>query len=226
MALSLRILAAASAALLLAPAAGAAPARCGESPYSYAGVLSGTAQFGVGAELTATRAPAVARGHVAGWVGVGGVGLGPQRTSEWLQVGIDATTVAGPALYYELALPNRAARYVLLEGHVAVGRTFDVAVRETPSHPNAWRVWVNGEAVTRPIVLPGSHGAWRSVATAESWNGGGAGTCNVYGFRFAQVRVVTSPGGAWEPLTGGRVLADPGYRLLRRHGALLAAGGV
>jgi hypothetical protein len=86
-------------------------------------------------------------------------------------------------------------------------------------------VWVNGKAVTDRIVLPGSHGAWPPVATAESWNGGTTGTCNGFAFRFEQVRVATQPGGAWRSLTRGSVLSAPGYRVLRRRDALLTTGG-
>jgi hypothetical protein len=229
MALSLRTVAVAAATLAaacaLAASARAAPAGCGASSYSYAGVLGLTSGFGVGAQLTATRTPTVTKGHVAAWVGVGGAGLGPNSTDEWLQVGISATVDVGPSLYYEVALPNREPRYVMLKGHVPVGKTFDIAVLEAQAHPGSWQVWVNGTVVTERMFLPGSHGAWRPTATAESWNGDSAGTCNGYAFRFGQVRVATRPGGAWQPLTGS-VMSDPGYHLSRQRDALLAAGGV
>ena len=106
--------------------------------------------------------------------------MGPNSTDEWLQVGISATEGQGPSLYYEVAQPNHAPRYVMLKSHVPIGKTFDVAVLETQAHPGSWQVWVNGTAVTDRIFLPGSHGAWRPTATAESWNGDSAGTCNRY----------------------------------------------
>ena len=230
MGLSLRILGVAFATLAAACAAAlpavAAPAGCGQSSYSYAGIRGDSAQFGVGARLAAVRAPSVAKGHIAGWVGVGGSGMGPNSTDEWLQVGISATDVQGLSLYYEVALPKQAPRYVLLKGHVAVGKAFDVAVLETREHPGSWQVWVNGAAVTGRIHLPGSHGAWRPVATAESWNGDAPGTCNGYAFRFGHVRVATRPGGAWQPLTAGSVLADAGYHVRQVANALLATGGI
>jgi hypothetical protein len=230
MPLLLRILAVATATLAAACAAalpaGAAPAGCGVSSYSYAGLLGDTAGFGVGTRLSAVRAPQVTLGHVAGWVGVGGAGMGPGSTDEWLQVGLSATETAGTSLYYELALPHRKPRYVMLRGHIPLGRSFDVAVLESAARPGSWRVWVNGSAVTKAIYLPGSHGVWRPVATAESWNGDIGGTCNGYGFRFEQVRIATRPGGAWQPLTTGRVLSAPGYHLSRNRATLLAVGGV
>ena len=87
---------------------------------------------------------------------------------------------------------------------------------------------LDARAFTRgtDIYLPQSHGAWRPVATAESWNGNAAGTCNGYGFRFGQIRVATRPGGAWQPLTGSRVLSDTGYHVHQQPDALLATGGV
>jgi hypothetical protein len=230
MTLSLRLIAVAAATLAAACAAArparAAPAGCGSSSYSYAGVLGPAAGYGVGARLTATRQPAVAKGHVAGWVGVGGAGMGPNATDEWLQVGISATDTEGLALYYELALPNVPARYVMLKGHVPVGKTFAVAVLEVQGHPGSWQVWVNGTAVTGKLHLPGSHGAWRPVVTAESWNGDTAGTCNGYAFSFAQTQVATKPGGGWKPLTGTTMLSAPGYHVRRLQGALVATGGV
>ena len=214
-----------AAACAIALPARAATAGCGVSSYSYAGVLSSEARYGVGAQITAVRKPAVTKGHVAAWVGVGGSGQGPNGTNEWLQAGISALPGGEPALYYEVARPNQPSRYVMLKGHVPLGKTYDIAVLESRSHPGSWRVWVNGTSMTQRIYLPGSHGAWRPVATAESWNGDTSGTCNAYAFSFGKVRVASKPGGAWQPIQG-RVLADVGYRLEQgRHGALLAYGG-
>ena len=227
---SIRLIAVATATLAAACAVAlpsrAATAGCGIASYSYAGVSSLETRYGVGAQITAVRKPAVAKGHVAAWVGVGGSGLGPNDTSEWLQVGISAKPGEDPALYYEVARPNQTPRYVMLKGHLPLGRAYNVAVLEATGHPGSWLVWVNGSKMTQRIYLPGSHGAWRPVATAESWNGDKTGTCNAYAFRFGQVRVATKPGGSWQPLEGGRVLADVGYRLQHEsHGALLASGG-
>jgi len=226
---SIRFIAVATATLAAACAAAlpsrAATAGCGVDSYSYAGVSSIAARYGVGAQITAVRQPSVVKGHVAAWVGVGGSGLGPNSTSEWLQAGISAKPGEDPALYYEVARPNQAPRYVMLKGHLPLGHAYTIAVLESRGHQGSWRVWVNGTAMTQAIYLPGSHGAWRPMATAESWNGDISGTCNTYAFRFGQVRVATKPGGSWQPFEG-RVLTDVGYRLQHeRHGALLASGG-
>jgi hypothetical protein len=210
--------------LLVLPQQGDAAESCTGYPYAYAGISSSNSHFGVAAHIAAVRQPNVLKGHVAAWVGVGGLGLGPDSTDEWLQVGISAKPAQSPALYYEVALPHQPARYVTLQRGVPLGRAYDVAVLELRSRPGYWRVWVNGTKMTQPIYLPGSHGAWRPIATAESWNIS-AGTCNAYAFRFSQVRVATEPGGPWRPLEG-RVLADAGYRVEHEgRGALLAVGG-
>lgn len=204
----------------VAPAT-AVPSRCGQTSYSYAGVSSINTRYGIGARITALRAPSVSNGHVAAWVGVGGDGLGPNGSAEWLQVGISARAGEDPALYYEVALPGQAPRYVMLKGDLKLGKQIDVAVLESERFPANWRVWVNGTRMTGRIYLPGSHGAWRPIATAESWNGDEAGTCNGFAFKFANVRVATKPGGAWRPIEG-RVLADVGYSVQRSQNALIA----
>ncbi len=215
----------AAACSLALPQRSDAAASCATSTYSYAGVSSIKARYGVAARISAVQRPKVLKGHVAAWVGVGGAGLGPGSTDEWLQVGISAKPGQDPALYYEVALPHQAPRYVMLKGHLPLGRAYDVSVLESLHHPGAWRVWVNGTQMTARIYLPGSHGAWRPLATAESWNGDSIGTCNAFAFRFQQIRVATKPGGGWQPIHG-RVLADAGYRVEHeQRSALLAVGG-
>jgi hypothetical protein len=215
----------AAACSLANPQRGNAAASCATSSYSYAGVSSINARYGVSARISAARQPNVRKGHVAAWVGVGGAGLGPGSSDEWLQVGISAKPNQQPALYYEVALPHQAPRYVMLKGHLPIGKTYDVSVLESRKHPGMWRVWVNGSRMTHGIYLPGSHGAWRPIATAESWNGDALGTCNTFAFRFQQIRVATKPGGDWKPIDG-RVLADAGYRVQHeQRSALLASGG-
>ena len=95
------------ASALFAPAALA----CARG-YSYAGLYSSSTASGVAATLTMLEAPRVSSGHVAGWVGVGGPGLGPNGEDEWLQVGL--ASFAGSTeghLYYELAQPGREPQY-------------------------------------------------------------------------------------------------------------------
>ena len=152
---------------------------------------------GVGASITTLASPSVQNGHVAGWVGVGGPGLGPHGSTEWIQVGYSGfpgLTVG--SLYYEVALPGRGPTYHEILSAVPAGATHRLAVLEVARHPNWWRVWVDGRRVSKAVHLPGSHGAWRGVATAESW-GGGMRVCNKYAYRFRRVAVARSAGGSW-----------------------------
>ncbi len=203
-----------AAACPLALSTPASAAACEAATYSYAGMLSTSARYGVAARIAALARPRVGAGHVAAWVGVGGAGLGPSGTDEWLQIGIHARPGAPPVLYVEIARPRRPIRYVRLGPRVIVGRSYEVAVLEEAFRPDWWGVWVDGGRRSRPIYLPGSHGAWRPIATAESWSGETSGECNAFAFDFRQVRVAASPGGGWQPLRGA-VLQDPGLRLRR-----------
>jgi hypothetical protein len=215
----------AAACALLSPAGVGAATACGADPYSYAGALSTTSRFGVGATITPLGVPALRGGHVAAWVGVGGEGLGPRGSTEWLQAGISIERDRGVALYYELALPGRDPRYVMLKGHLRLDRSYRVAVLESRREHGSWRVWVNGAALTEAIKLPGSHGAWRPVATTESWNGD-VGACNGFAFRFSNVAVAGKPGGSWSPIEA-EALTSPGLRVVGRKGlaSFVAAGG-
>ena len=49
----------------------------GSAGYAYAGLQSKRVGSGVRATITALRPPAVAAGHAAGWIGIGGPGAGP-----------------------------------------------------------------------------------------------------------------------------------------------------
>jgi hypothetical protein len=200
---------------LAAVAAGASPAAavpasaCGKAGYSYAGFASAERVHGVRARLQARTEPVVASGHVAGWVGVSG----PNGAGAWLQVGISAVAgVDDSSLYFEVARPGDGPRYTAL-GDVRPGETYDVAVLEIAGRPGAWRVWVNGAPRTQPIVLAGSSGRWRPIATAETWDGGRR-VCNRFDFRFGRVQVAGSPGGSWRTFARGQRFEDPGYRLV------------
>ncbi|HZR94667.1 MAG TPA: hypothetical protein VFA56_03170 [Gaiellaceae bacterium] len=195
---------------------------CGLAPYSYAGVADRYAAEGVAATVELEAAPAVVRGHVAAWVGVGGVGMGPRGSNEWIQVGVAATPGSANALYYEVAKPGAAPAYVELRRSVGVGEQHRVAVIEMQRRPNWWRVWVDGRAMTRPIHLAQSHRRWPAVATSESWNGGEQ-TCNAFNYRFGTIRVRRD---GWRLLQNASPIETPGYTVLRSSGAsLLALGG-
>jgi hypothetical protein len=207
-----RLLAAAALGVLALPAASYA---CGSSGYTYAGVASLKSGFGIASRLTATNDPLVQIGHVAGWIGVGGPKQGPNGTDEWIQVGFSAFP-GSPLnnLYFEVARPGKEPVYQEVATAIPTGMSKRVAVLEMAHRSNFWRVWVNGNAVSEPIYLPGSHGSWRPMATAESW-GGGSVACNAYRYQFGQLNIATAPGGGWRALTASYSFHSADYAVLR-----------
>jgi hypothetical protein len=184
----------------------------GNGGYSYAGHQAARKGHGVRATITAIRAPEVAAGHVAGWVGLGGPGQGPNGTDMWLQVGLASMQGMGTFLYSEVTRPGRPPAFRLLEENVQVGESRRVAVLEMSRRPEWWRVWVNGAPVTKPIHLRGSSERWAPIATAESWNGGEV-ACNRFAFRFERVSVSHGRGGSWFAFRPGYDFRDGNYRL-------------
>jgi hypothetical protein len=212
---------AALAAPALAPARPAAT--CGSSGYAYAGMAASRRAYGISARLVAVTPPQVSSGHVAAWVGVGGVGMGPRGTNEWLQVGLSGFPGSRSlSLYYEVAQPNAAPHYYELESGLPPGTARKVSVLELRGRPNWWRVVVDGKTVGAPINLPASHGAWTPTATTESW-GGGTFVCNRFWFGFASVSVASAPG-RWSGLGAAYPFSDHGYRVVRQTQSSFVAG--
>jgi hypothetical protein len=212
------------ASLAAAPGAFA----CGSGGYTYAGIAAPSRAFGIGAVITPLPAFNVMSGHVAGWVGVGGPRQGPGGTDEWLQVGFSGfPQLNGSNIYYELMLPNGQPTYHQVAANLPFGRSARVAVLEMRKRPNYWRVWLNGSPASKPIHLPGSHGRWAPIATAESWDGGTGGGCNGFLYRFHQVSIAHAPGGGWQQLSGGYSITSASTRIARtgRKGSFLAAEG-
>ena len=192
--------------------------------YTYAGHQATVAGHGVRATITPTRAMNVAAGHVAGWVGVGGPGQGANGADAWLQVGIASVEGTAPYLYAEVARDGRQPQLMLLDENLRTGVSRRVAVLETAERPGSWRVWVDGNPVTKPIHLRGSSGRWAPIATAESFDGG-ASPCNTFAFRFERVSVSYGGGGSWRPFVSGHRFLDKGYalRALSSQNAFLAS---
>jgi hypothetical protein len=191
---------------------------CVATGYTYAGVSGSGRVAGVAARITPLTSFDVRGGHVASYVGVGGVGQGPHGSTEWIQVGLAAFPGRSVhSLYYEIARPGGDPTYHEIDMDVTAGETRRVAVLEMAKRPNSWRVWVDGNPITKPILLPGSHQRWRPVATAESWGGGAL--CNSYAYKFAGVSIARKPGGMWTPLNTGTVFYDPGYNVTHRTSA-------
>ena len=184
----------------------------GNGGYTYAGHQATRKGHGVRATISAVRAPEVAGGHVAGWVGLGGPGQGPNGEDMWIQVGLASMPGLGTFLYAEVARPGRSPHFILLEDDVPLGESRRLAVLEMSKRPERWRVWVDGEPVTKPIHLPGSEERWAPIATAESWNGGQV-ACNRFAFRFERVSVSHGRGGSWFAFKPGYHFRDGDYKL-------------
>ena len=165
---------------------------------------------GVRATVSTLKSPTVAAGHVAGWIGVGGPGQGPNGESMWLQTGIAAIPGSAPMVYVEIMRAGESPLFMSLRDDIEVGRTYSLTVLEMSHRPDYWRVWLNNQPVTEPIHLPGSTERWRPIVTAESWNGG-EGTCNQFGFRFENVGIATSKGGSWRAFKPGYHFLDRGF---------------
>jgi len=198
----------------------------GSQGYAYAGRQSTTVAHGIRATITPTAPATVAAGHVAGWIGVGGPGQGPNGETMWLQVGVASIPETPTMVYAEITRPGRDPQFVQLLSNVRVGESHKVAVLEIAGRANWWRVWLDGKPATDPILLENSTNRWRPIATGESWNGGET-VCNRFAFRFDGVAVASSAGGAWHPFSPGYLFQDRGFGVtqLSPSGARSLAGG-
>ena len=206
-------------------ASGAAAARtyCAKN-YSYAGLVGSQNAHGIRTKLTVVKSPTVNRGHVAGWVGLGGQGMGPNGTTEWIQVGYSGYNGGQSELYFEVTRPYGYPTYHAVQT-VEPGESHVVGVSEMRHRKNHWRVWVDGRRVSKAIYLPGSHGKWKPVATAESWNAD-SGRCNSYSYRFSRVAFATRPNRGWTRMSDAYKLEDTGYRVRRGTAGFSARGAI
>ncbi len=213
LALSCALAATSAPALADQQAALALPASsCSSSPYAYAGLFASAPSSGIEATLTTLAAAQVPAGHVAGWIGVGGVNSGPGGQAEWLQAGVATDSGAGSELYSEIALPGRSPQYLELSAQADPGSSFRIAVVQLRGRPDTWQVLVDGRPATAPVFLPGS-GGFAPMAMSESWDGG-TQTCNGFAYRFSQMRVVQ--GRSWQSMRNPSVIADLGYEVTNR----------
>jgi hypothetical protein len=130
-------------------------------------------------------------------------------------------------MYYELTLPGRPATYHELATGLPSGKPAQVAVLEMKGRPDFWRVWLNDRPASPPIHMPGSHGRWAPIATAESWDGAaGDGACNSFLYRFQEVSIATLPGGGWQQLADSTPITNPTTRIKQSGlASFLAAQG-
>jgi hypothetical protein len=204
-------------AFAVSPAEGgkSSSSACGSKEFSYAGLQSENKAHGVSAMIAPLAVPSVSDGHVGGWIGVGGTDEGPGGSAEWLQAGLASFAPENSIkLYYEVTVAGKDPRYHELEADVQPGEKHKLAVLEMQDHDSWWRVWVDNKPVTKPLHLPGSHGAWYPQALAENWNGG-TGTCNTYAYRFADVRLAKTNGGVWQSLKHRYLFQDAGYQVVQ-----------
>ena len=190
----------------------------GSQGYAYAGHQATKVAHGVRATIASTVQANVVAGHVAGWIGVGGPGQGAGGETVWLQVGIASMPDTPTMVYAEITRDGQDPVFVPLLQGIAVGESHRVAVLEMAGRPNYWRVWLDGAAVTEPILLANSTNRWRPIATAESWNGNRA-VCNRFGFRFDGVGVASSNGGSWRAFRPGAQFLDRGFAVKRLSGS-------
>jgi hypothetical protein len=205
------------AALVAESGTATAGGRCGvdaagNGGYSYAGHQATEHGHGARAIITLTREAFVESGHVAGWVGVGGPGQGPNGEDAWIQVGIAVIEQTKPFLYAEITRGGRYPKLIILEEDIQVDQSRSLAILEMAGRPGWWRVWVDGRPATKPVKLRGSSGRWAPIATAESFNGGRV-ACNRFAFRFERVSVSHGPGGAWQTFQSGHRFLDGGNKL-------------
>lgn len=179
------VAAAATLALHVAPGAAGSRAACAVPGYAYAGYASAGAVRAASATVRAERAPTVAGGHVAAWVGVGTLHGGPGGANEWLQVGIAAYRGSALRVYEELVIPGSPRRYVELARVRAAGaHRFAVVERGG----GLWQASVDGRPAGAAVRLPASVGGLRAVVTAETWSPARA-ACNSFSFSFDRVRL-------------------------------------
>ena len=172
----------------------------GSQGYAYAGHQASRVSHGIRATITPTAASSVVAGHVAGWIGVGGPGQGANGQTLWLQIGVASMPDTPTMVYAEITRGGQQPVFLPLLQNVRVGESHKLAVLEMASRPNWWRVWLDGQPMTEPVLLENSTLRWRPIATAESWNGGRA-VCNSFAYRFDGVGVAAAKGGSWRAFT-------------------------
>jgi hypothetical protein len=217
------LLATAAAAVLAACGSVASASACGQDGYSYAGVGAPTYGAGISAVITPLSLFSIPNGHVAGWVGVGGPGEGPNGTDEWLQIGLSGFPGLETDVYYEVTLPGRYPVYHQVVANPPAGHPYRFAVLE--DQPNYWSVWMNGERVSPSYYLPDSQNRFMPIATAESWDGGTGGTCNNFDYSFQRVKVASKPAGVFHNLTGGYKITSPKASVRRVGSTFIATEG-
>ena len=224
---SLRLLLATVTIATVALGGAARAVACGNNTgYSYAGIGAPTRAYGISALISPLDAFDIINGHVAGWVGVGGPGEGPNGSNEWIQVGYAGfPSITGSDIYYEVAQPGRYPTFHQVSAGLGIGTATKVTVLEMHGRADWWRVWVNHKPASPPIRLAGSHGRWTPIATAESWDGGTGGACNNFLYSFERVKIAHRPDGLFHRFSGGYKITSAKTTVQRAGTAFIAAEG-
>jgi hypothetical protein len=195
----------------------------GVGAYSYGGATSPTPAARVAATVALLDVRHVRNGHVAGWVGVGGPGLGPGGEDEWIQVGLTGFAGASTGTLYLEVQRGGFYRYRQLATGVTPGDRHRIAVYENASHPGWWRAAVDARPVTAAVFLPGSHGKWPGQVMAESWTER-SGSCNGFVLSFDDIEVRAGGGSSPVRLAQTVGFADGAISVTRSQVSLTARG--
>jgi hypothetical protein len=183
-----------------------------EVAYSYGGVQSGTLVAGIAGTVVPVARPVVRTGHVAAWIGVGGIGVGPAASDQWLQIGVNAVAGGGTAIYEEWK-SGRAYRYTEVLSGIRVGEAHRVELVAAGS--GRWQARLDGRPVGPAYPLAGAQ-LWHGQATAETF-APDAGRCNRFAYRIADV-VELRGGHPWRRLAAPLVFRDARLSLTARSG--------
>jgi hypothetical protein len=169
---------------------------------------------GIKTTLATIAAPKVVPGgHVAGWVGVGGPGMGPTKEDEWLQIGYSGFPGGKAQIYYEVTLPGKDPKYNVAKASLSSSEKHTISVSEVAGKNGTWRAYLDGKAVGSSYSLPGSHGKFPPQAIGETWSSSGG--CNGYGYDFTAVNVLKSAGGSWTQGKAGYQWRDSNNQLVK-----------
>jgi hypothetical protein len=201
-------LAAALAAAFSFPGLARADTACDTAGYAYAGVRTAKAVRGIRAVVTPLEVPQTASGPVTASLAVGRATVAGKRGM--LRAGLLAAPGEQNRLYYEIL--TAAGWQVYVGRYVEPGVHHRVAIVEMAGYPGKWRVWFDGRPATRGIRLTSGRFGRAAVAAADTALDG-SGQCSDFRYRFARVAVLR--GGTWRQSVPTRVIADPGFAVLR-----------
>ena len=106
-------------------------------------------------------------------------------------------------IYAEITRSGKDPVFVQLLNGVAVGESHNVAVMDSVRSPELLAGLARRDRRDQADSARRSTKRWRSIATAESWNGNRAVLANRFGFRLDGVAVAGATGGSWRAFQPG-----------------------